>query len=476
MALTARLDPGAGAAPLAAMLIAALLAAPAASRARRSDGDVSGPVQSALVSAAEELARCGRPDEVREVVQILRDLDVSLAEIGELEDDVAARLARATKRRDRVPNAVRFLSRAVDELALDIAALEDAEAREHLGRAALALDPERVDVRELLDHRRVDGRWLSRRELAREERRAALAAHFAAARDLDVPLEVTNARHPVQELDGAVSVRVVWRDVELFAPVPAERAAAIVREAVRGLALLRAALLGELRPPRTGRHALVLLSDADAFERALGSMERVDEAAARVAGLAPDERGWTVVAPDDDAMLSARLFLALAGSADLGDPRLSELRYVEASLFDGLTGWIAASCFGVRVPRVGPDATEEAAEGDGELRDPARARDELEALARTFEDPALGLVLRTAADGLSGAARSKAECLAQFLAEEGELLRVVRDTLPHRALRAGKKPREMFVEAVGGDLGAFEADLRAWLLPRDAGLIARLGR
>jgi len=213
------------------------------------------PLRKRVGDLAEDLAIAGYDRASGRCREILRGLGSDGKETAAL----AQRLARATAKAAPLTGSKADQKRAAqlreDSIALAAELLLLAEGLEEnqaaaLARFALTLDAGQAGARSILGHRRgMDGRWSDPESVATRDRRRAFHLAVLQARDLEIAIEPAEPKDPILlALDGPPAVAVRFGPMRFEGRVPREYLERRLRHALRGSALSRWLILGQLTP------------------------------------------------------------------------------------------------------------------------------------------------------------------------------------------------------------------------------------
>ena len=163
-----------------------------------------------LENATTQLSRAHRPEEVDELLDILRELGLDSGSIEELRQTADTRLARAGLRQDEVPSVARTLRQTADRLAryLDD---QDAANRTKLAVQLLALHDGQELAHQALGHERLFERWYSPEHAATARRRGEIQDVLRRARHLPIQFSIGESSHPLlQALYGRSGIQLRW--------------------------------------------------------------------------------------------------------------------------------------------------------------------------------------------------------------------------------------------------------------------------
>jgi hypothetical protein len=430
----------------------------------------------ALERAVIDLTEIGRRPEAERLLELLGILGLP----GDDRTRIRERLDRVRVREDsagrRLPRIRDHLQDAARDLGDDLATLAPA-VRAEMADAVLAID-DTVETAWIAKGlvRGVDGGWVSPEIHALAERRAAIQAAMQAVRKLEVPVEVSESRHPLlMHLDHEPGLLVEAAGLRIHTNWPRAKTVRLVQNLVRAVAFSHWLIDGgDIVVPDELRLQTVLFTGKTAYERALGFdlsagnvREDVAERCRNLAGYYRTDRTLVNNRVSENHAL-AGLFSHATGVVDSLLHRKAEF----PSLVAGHANWVLMSLYGATLPGIAYDG--EAFAGTTTDPDAGRrafligaglvgARSWLRAEAAAKRDPAWSRSFEDQVGKIDGVVRLKATFVVEYLQQQGPLRPVLDAARPAK----GMPPADAIAvmqEIVGGNLGAFEQKWRAWLL------------
>ncbi|MHC4945230.1 MAG: CAP domain-containing protein [Planctomycetota bacterium] len=443
-----------------------------------------------LEKASRKLAEKGRDHEALEVLAILRDLGYPEENHAELLDHLKGKLARKKKPAAKVADAAREISLAAKRLGTLLRNLDEAD-QESLARLILRLDDQVAEARAVMEENAIpaerDPEEAGNGEEAPISRRAAMAQALQQARRLEVPIQISDSEHPmILDVYGKPGVKVQSGYLEVHTILNREKAARIVRETMRALALSSFLLRGNLEVPRGLKSQWVLMDSRVTYVQAVNralmreGLDANEAENARQVTSFLDRRGFGVFFDFLEARVEARLFTFL-------EPYT---RFAQPCLRSGHLNWVCLAHLGISLPDVGwleTEKGEQIVKTDRrvyapEENKPELAQAELERIRRVNaglagcrqwiihlvergEDPSWSFAMLDAMGKIRDDALLKTTMVVEYLLEQEQFLLLMYETEPHLPRNMGRPPAEVIEGALGMPLNRFEARWREWILP-----------
>jgi hypothetical protein len=443
----------------------------------------------ALETAANDLAKRGRVDEVRRVLDALEGAGKPAAEVDTLRQQhmaVAVKVpipTRAKAAERAITGAVKTLSGWFDTL--------QGEAKRRAAAVIVELDSAHAGAQEALGRTQFDGRWVTGVRRMQLERRTLIARMLGEARQLAVPIEEDESVHEVlAAVAGAGGIAYAHEGFILHTTLPREKARRILRESLRAAAVANWIVHGELAVPE-GDKVWVLLDGHAAYQRSVTVAVQKGWIPAGEEAMYRDVANWLTAQNQTVFFGPTEAFAEVSMMDDVLGVSLSE--YAQPCLSSALANWTGLSYLGAPLPgfvwieREGgegrspgrttatPSAREVAERKEHQQMAKAGiagCKEWIAYLARRREDPPWAAAFVDQRGKIQGDVRLKNTVVIEFLAERAPLQPVIEATEE----AATKQARAAaFEQALGESLAEFEARWRRWILPElDDGVLQRL--
>lgn len=474
---------------LSCLLVALLLAMPRVAQSAPA-WKIEPAVLTGLDGAARSLAKAARTDELKVVIDVLRELGMRDDKRTKLQQscEADAEKARAKPNASAVADAGKRLKAAAKQLAASLAAQPE-ETRVALAGVVLRLDDSLAAAHELVGNEKIGEEWLTPDELVCRGRRSEIQGALRDVRKLAIDIPVAPSEHPLLlEINGAPGTQLKWKTLTIHTTWSPEKATRVLREALRATALSSWLRGGKLAPHGPGYpQTWVWLGTREHYlksidiELANGKLSAAEAERVRKLGSYYDSERLIVEGGVTESEIAATVML-YTSPLESG---------VQSSLFVGHSNWVTMALWGAAIPSFTWTETKETrvgAAGHTRLESDAEriereqfvrlsnaglvgCRAYLAYLAGRGEDPPWRTTMLDQIGLITGVELLKATSVIEFVQELSLLPALVLAT----TTAAEADPEPAYAKGVGQPLGPFEARWRAWIRGREPGLVQQLG-
>lgn len=449
--------------------------------------DAPPPLPSTAVKPFEgvvrDLMRLGRREDAKEMLDLALALGYPKKDQGMLQS-----IYDKTRREQVRPDVVlRTLDTVMAGARREVDKL-DAESKLKACRMLLALDGNCEPLRKALGHERVGPYWLAPEHVPMRARRVELLDAVQRARTLPVAVQASESKDAyLNTVLGRNGSEATWDKVTLRTPWGQALTQRILEQALHGCALANWLDTGVLEPPKRSKNATIYLFDVrEQFQKAAAtSLEQngITDVRAKSAKewdwSFADSRGFEVWMSRGELATTAELFHELAAH-EKRHPALEagRLNWVALQLWDAQSAgyavrWILEADADDYFDFVAHNTTAEAPLEWRllSLSGFAGRQAWIAYLARRREDPPFKRGFKS---DLEGDKLSKCTSVFQYLYESG-LYEKAREVISRTASDGSlADPSAAFELAFGFGLQELEDRWRAWLLPIDTSVRARV--
>jgi hypothetical protein len=432
--------------------------------------------QAPLDGAARALARAGRRAEYDDAMRLLAEIGAPEADLAKARAAADKEFAKPNKAPSANSEAIRLVKTAAKEVAKAFAAETDEAARQSLAATLLAIDGEAADARALLGHKKIDGEWYSPEDIKAREGRAKILEAIREIRRMEIPVETSESDNRIAKATFTGPVTCAqWKQFSLHTYWSPEKAARVVRETLRAMALSTYLRVGEVRLPHNLKLEWVH-SETNALYK-----KTVEETFRRF-NLTPKERDEALLG---DVYCSPQKEFGLvhavteADVAALGFLYGSQLYYQQPCLAAGHYCWVCVTYLGTalqigtrdREP-AGPTPTSTRLTEDNERKEMLRLagagiagpRAWLRYLAERREDPPWSRSFVDQMGKVKGDDLLKSTFVIEYLQELGPLGPLFRAAYPDAERNKNLSPPDIMARALKEPVPMFEERWHRWMV------------
>ena len=442
-------------------------------------------------TAAKELAKAGREQDVTELLRLLRELGAPERDLERLEPTIRKSLARA-KSKAAAPRAVTAIRRGVDALERRLSSF-DTTVRPRAAELILQLDGDREKAHRVLSHVEWQGGWVEADLRPAFERRTQIQRWVQETHRLEFDIETVPSEHSLLQRTFGERCRAVRHGgLTIHGTFTEVKLARILTQALRACALSNALRTGQLALPAAvsrARESFALLSSEAEYEAAIRTAHEIgtldDTRLQHSLQLSGAVVGDVLVMWDYSELHSYASLMFYVWRDALEREYRAEL---QPNLLVGGAHWLCLHLFGVPSPSfagveihevdlsrtASPLEREAARERERILRLSKAglqgARSYLQWLTRKHEDPPFSSTFVGDLFEVEDRLRLKVTFVVEYLQE----MERFGETLRKTAKWMDADPFERFLATSGGSERHFEDRWRSWLLPPGEGLLQRV--